>query len=161
MNSNQRKAFTQIELILVMVVVGILAVVAIPRLAESRDDAAAVKCTQEVQQLISEISHHYAFDGYRAFSVKPIEKITNLRVGVVDGDGVTSSQGSSVSDGITYMCNGEDIVLVKGTLSGADYNLTVTDVGTATAPAAVTASKLIRKLHTISTAGGTRTYSLE
>ena len=161
MSCNQRKAFTQVELIFVMIVVGILAAVAIPRLATSRDDANAARCTQETQQLISEISHSYAFEGYYTFSAKPIDKITNIDVGIVEGDGISSSLGSLVSDGVTYMCDSEDIVLIKGIHGGIDYNLTVTDLDTATSPAAVTASELIRKLHAISIAGGTRVYSLE
>ncbi|GIU00979.1 hypothetical protein TSL6_14850 [Sulfurovum sp. TSL6] len=161
MNSNQRKAFTQIELIFVMLVVGILAVVAIPKLAASRDDANAAKCTQEVQQLLSEMSHHYAVQGYREFSTTGIEEMTNLNIAVVEGDGVSSPQGSFVNNGITYMCNGEDIVEIQGIHAGAEYNLTVTDLNPTITPAAVTASKLIRKLNDISTAGGTRVYSLE
>lgn len=160
MSSNQRKAFTQIELIFVMLVVGILAVVAIPRLAGSRDDANAVKCTQEVQQLISEISQKYTLKGYRAFSTLAIEEMTNLNIAVVEGDGVSSPQGSFVNNGITYMCNGEDIVEIQGLLSGIEYNLTVTDLSPTT-PAAVTASELIRELNNISTAGGSRIYSLQ
>lgn len=161
MYSKQRKAFTLIELIFVMVVIGILAVVAIPKLAMTRDDAAAVKCTQEVQQLISEMSHIYAMKGYKEFSTLAIEEITNLTAGVVEGDGVSSPRGSLVNNGITYMCNGEDIVEIQGILEGAEYNLTVSDLNPTTVPAAVTASELIRKLNSISTAGGTRVYSLE
>ena len=161
MNSNYRNAFTQIELIFVMLVVGILAVVAIPRLAASRDDAAAAKCTQEVQQLISEISSSYTLDGYRSFSVKPIEKMTNIGVGVIEGDGVSSSQGSLVGNGITYMCDSDDIILIKGTLYRADYNLRVTDLNTAISPAAVIAAELVRELNSINIAGGTRIYRLQ
>jgi len=160
MSCNHRKAFTQIELIFVMLVVGILAVVAIPRLAASRDDANAARCTQEAQQLISEISQNYTHKGYSAFSILPIEEITNLRVAVVEGDGISSLQGSLVSNGITYMCDSEDIVEIKGTLAGIEYNLTVTDLNPTT-PAAVTASELIRKLNDISIAGGSRVYKLQ
>ena len=162
MKSNQRKAFTQIELIFVMLVVGILAVVAIPRLAASRDDANAAKCTQEVQQLLSEVSQHYANEGYSAFAVLPIENMTNLRIGIAEGDGISSAQGSLVGDGVTYMCNSDDIMLIKGTLGGGlEYNLTVTDLDTAISPAAVSAAELIRELNSISIAGGTRVYRLQ
>lgn len=160
MNSNQRKAFTQIELIFVMLVVGILAVVAIPRLAASRDDAHGAKCTQEAQQLISEISQNYAHKGYSEFSVLPIEKMTNLHIAAVEGDGVSSPQGSFVRNGIRYMCGGEDIVEIKGELDGIEYNLKVTDLSPTT-PAAVIASELIRKLNSISILGGSRVYSLQ
>lgn len=156
-----QKAFTLIELIFIIVVIGILSIVAIPKLAATRSDATAAKCTQEVQQLLAEITQNYTYEGYSLFAVKPIEKITNLRVGITKGDGISSSPDSLVEDGIIYRCSSEDIVLIKGTVGGTDYNLTVTDLNTAISPAAVTAAELIRKLHNISIAGGTKVYSLE
>ncbi len=159
MKCNQHKGFTQIELIFVIVIAGILAVVAIPRLAASRDDATAARCTQEVQQLISEITQNYAYRGYSAFSVLPIEDITNLRISVVEKEGVSNPRGSLVANGITYMCDSENIVTILGAVEGVEYNLTVTDLNPTT-PAAVTASELIRKLNSIGTAGGSRVYKL-
>ena len=159
--NNQRKAFTLIELIFIMVVVGILSIVAIPRLAANRADANAATCAQEVQSLISEISQTYVFNGYSKFSTLPIEDITNIRVAVVEKDGISSAQGTFVLQGITYMCDSEDIVEIKGALSGTEYNLTVTDLNPTTPPAAVIAAKLLRKLNGISTAGGSKIYRLD
>jgi general secretion pathway protein G len=51
-----RPAFTMIELIFVIVVLGILAAVAIPRLAASRDDAVLVKGKSQVAAIRSGIS---------------------------------------------------------------------------------------------------------
>jgi len=160
MKGQHRKAFTQIELIFVMVVIGILAAVSIPRLASSRDDANGAKCTQEAQQVLTEITQRYYNDGYSSFSVTPIESITNLQVGVRSGDGISSTIGTVVSDGIIYMCEDENIVQIQGELSnGTEYNLTVTDLNPTT-PAAIVAAKLIRKLNDISTPGGSRIYVL-
>ncbi len=161
MHDTQHKAFTLIELIFVIVVVGILAIVAIPRLAASRDDANAARCTHEVQQILSEIAQNYTIKGYLTFSMLPIEEITNVSIGVIEKDGISSPQATLVSSGITYMCDGEDIVEIKGIHAGVEYNISVTDLNPSSPPAAVSASELIRKLNDITIAGGSRSYSLE
>lgn len=51
-----RPAFTMIELVFVIVVLGVLAAVAIPRLATSRDDAVLVKGKSQVSAIRSGIS---------------------------------------------------------------------------------------------------------
>ncbi|MGC9351105.1 MAG: type II secretion system protein [Sulfurovum sp.] len=160
MHYTLRKAFTQIELIFVMVIVGILAVVAIPRLAASRDDAHAAKCTQEAQRLISEISQSYTSYGYSHFSTLPIEEMTNIGVGITEGDGISSAKGSVVSNGIYYMCDSQNTIEVKGIASEIEYNLTVRDLDPGT-PASKSASELIRKLNGISEVGSTRVYTLQ
>ncbi|NLN00193.1 MAG: prepilin-type N-terminal cleavage/methylation domain-containing protein, partial [Campylobacteraceae bacterium] len=46
-----RKAFTMVELVFVIVILGILAAVAIPRLAASRDDASLVKAKSDLSAI--------------------------------------------------------------------------------------------------------------
>jgi len=96
MYGTQRAAFTQIELIFVMMILGILAVAAIPRVVASREKAHAAKCNQEAQQPISEISYSYTFYGYHPSSLLPIETITNLPVGADEEDGIASPRGSDL-----------------------------------------------------------------
>ncbi len=55
-NLNHKKAFTMIELIFVIVILGILAGVAIPRMAGSREDACIAKLKSEISAIRSGIA---------------------------------------------------------------------------------------------------------
>ena len=52
----QKKAFTMVELVFVIVVIGILAAIAVPRLAVTRDDAVIVKTRTTVASVRSSIA---------------------------------------------------------------------------------------------------------
>ncbi|MDD6926089.1 MAG: type II secretion system protein [Campylobacteraceae bacterium] len=80
-----KKAFTMIELVFVIVVLGILAMVALPRLASSKEDAEITRVKAEIAAIRSAIQTHRGAKllaqkgkGYpEKLDEKTIEEITN------------------------------------------------------------------------------------
>ena len=148
-NTNMRKGFTMIELIFVIVIIGILAAVAIPKLAANRDDATASTCVHEVGQLVNELSSQYTQLGNSAFTSAKIGDMTNIAVGVTGNDkGITNAATANVgSTAIAYTCDGTVIANITGANAGTDYNLTVAIPAAATAdsPAATNAKAATAK----------------
>jgi len=58
-----KKAFTMVELIFVIVIIGILAAVAIPKLSATRDDALIAKNTEYIIGIMTEISSYSIANG--------------------------------------------------------------------------------------------------
>ncbi|WP_172230433.1 type II secretion system protein [Campylobacter canadensis] len=58
-----KKGFTMIELIFVIVILGILAAVAIPKINATRDDAEKVKSAQNIVTLIGDLGSYYTAQG--------------------------------------------------------------------------------------------------
>ncbi|MDP3266087.1 MAG: prepilin-type N-terminal cleavage/methylation domain-containing protein [Sulfuricurvum sp.] len=59
----KRSGFTMIELIFVIVILGILAAVAIPKLAATRDDAKIAKGASDVATMVSDLGAYYTANG--------------------------------------------------------------------------------------------------
>lgn len=71
------KAFTMIELIFVIIILGIISTVAIPRLAATRDDAEISKAANNLAIFINDLASYYTAKGN--FSSK-IADMTNVQV---------------------------------------------------------------------------------
>jgi general secretion pathway protein G len=91
----KRSGFTMIELVFVIVILGILASVAIPKLAATRDDANIAKSTSEISSLIQDIGSYYTAKGNLEDNVS---KMTNVKL-YTDSAGTTPADSLSLSGG--------------------------------------------------------------
>ena len=71
-----KKGFTMIELIFVIVILGILASVAIPRLAATREDAEISAAVANLRTLVNDVSAYYTVKG--TFDNVKWNEITNV-----------------------------------------------------------------------------------
>jgi prepilin-type N-terminal cleavage/methylation domain-containing protein len=89
----KRSGFTMIELVFVIVILGILASVAIPKLAATRDDANIAKASTEISSLISDLGSYYTAHG--SFD-NNISKMTNVKL-YSDAAGTTAADSASLA----------------------------------------------------------------
>ena len=84
-----KKAFTMIELIFVIVVIGVLVAIAIPKISATRDDAVLVKTMAEIRTAIEEVNAYYISQGKLALDTTnnkvKFKEMTNF--GTIDTNG--------------------------------------------------------------------------
>ena len=101
-----KKGFTMIELIFVIVILGILASVAIPRLAATRTDAEIATTVSNIRTLISDLSSYYVVKG--EFGNAKWRDVTNVPVRLGNKELVKSDTPITTGeyDGAYYLLAG-------------------------------------------------------
>ena len=94
----RRSGFTMIELIFVIVILGILASVAIPKLAATRDDAKVSKALNELAMIKGDMATYYTSHG--TYTAAKVADVTN--VPLYTNTGCTGNPVTSIASGRTY-----------------------------------------------------------
>lgn len=106
-----KKGFTMIELIFVIVILGILAAVAIPRLAATRTDAQVSAAAADITTLYSDLGSYYTAQGHWAdmnstgtvnLTAAGLRKMTNVASAYVTGtNGIIFGTDSNATSCLT------------------------------------------------------------
>lgn len=113
-----RRGFTMIELIFIIVILGILATVAIPRLTIVRDDAEVAKAATNLSTLVADISSYYTSQGDFALSFK---EMTNVHVNEDSDSGISDRSAGTLSN-MTGSLKSAEKACIKISLSKAVAN---------------------------------------
>ena len=116
----RRSGFTMIELIFVIVILGILAAVAIPKLTATRDDAKISKAATEISGAVTDIGSYYTGNG--DFSLdNNWSKMTNVKLVAATATGdsnVTVYRVTKDKDCITLNAGSDGNLTIKPSVDG-------------------------------------------
>ena len=104
-----KKGFTMIELIFVIVILGILASVAIPRLAATRTDAEIAATVANLRTLLNDVASYYTVKG--EFGNAKWKDITNVTLQLSQNNPITAD--TPVTQDAHLAADGKNCIVIK------------------------------------------------
>ena len=118
----KKSGFTMIELIFVVVILGILASVAIPKLAATRDDAKISKLSSSIETAVHEIASYGASKGS---TTENLGLMSNTLSALASAGVVDNSEANKSKFKVGNIANCVSIELVSDSDNGGEVNVTV------------------------------------
>jgi len=116
-----KKAFTMIELVFVIVIIGILAAVAIPKLSATRDDAKISSIVANSRTLKNDLAAYYTAQGGSVWDNNAtITAATNVNVKTQD---CTADANTTLPQGFYSLCDDKSPCLNFNTTAGGVLNI--------------------------------------
>jgi len=132
-NPQMRKGFTMIELIFVIVIIGILAAVAVPRLAATRDDAKVATCMSDASAFVTQVTAYYTAQGKLA----KISDMTNYATDAAATNKINGFKADTdldtTTNNVEYWCDGGPVFKVTTESNATDFTLKFEDAANDTA----------------------------
>lgn len=150
--TQNRKAFTMVELIFVIVIIGILSAIAMPKLAATRDDAVISRMVVNEKRLLHAFQAYYTSQSHSKWVSETIDKVISVPLDVTSC-GTPATVSTQISPNTFLLCHDNVTCLSFRTID--DGNLSIAN-GTDTSDPICEAVKAAPATQTISN----RSYQL-
>lgn len=132
--NNMRRGFTMIELIFVIVIIGILAAVAIPKLSATRDDAKISNIVANARTGLSDMTSKYTSLGGPLFKAANVVDVTNVPFKVTDCAGAQVALADGAIGGKTLVLCDSTVECVKFVVDANATQVAITATTNAASP---------------------------